>query len=194
MPAYYEIKFLPEGPVTRFAGSRGNYYEFEDGSHSDMETTPVWCHRCKEIIHGEEIESLDVINQKIADLHDPMSEHYRIIKILSANHKGVDAHEKFRLDEIEKAEKRRQWREQRRSGPKCIHCGSTDIFVFPVNQEVPNPAGQGTVEVSFVGMCSTEFNQWFFTPEGERIPKGTKPTRWHIQGKAGPAAGEHEKG
>jgi hypothetical protein len=28
-------------------------------------------------------------------------------------------------------------------------------------------------------MCSTDFNEWFFTPEGDRIPRDTKPTYWH---------------
>jgi predicted oxidoreductase len=28
-------------------------------------------------------------------------------------------------------------------------------------------------------MCSTRFNEWFFTPEGDRIPRDTKPTYWH---------------
>ena len=30
-----------------------------------------------------------------------------------------------------------------------------------------------------VGMCSTSFNEWFFTPEGDRIPRDTRPTYWH---------------
>jgi hypothetical protein len=210
MPAIYEITFRPDGSATEFAGSRGNYYEFEDGSHLDMETTPVWCRRCERVTHGEEIETLEVMDQKIADLDDPKSELYKVIKTLATRHNGVDADEKFRLGQIENAKKRRQWREQRQAGPKCICCGSMDIFVFPINQEVPHPAGQGTVEVRWVGMCSTDFNQWFFTPEGDRIPRDTKPTRWHlpvldkkpsnlqrflrrIRGKTGPAAGEQEK-
>jgi hypothetical protein len=27
-------------------------------------------------------------------------------------------------------------------------------------------------------MCSTVFNEWFFTPEGDRIPRDTQPTYW----------------
>jgi hypothetical protein len=73
MPAFYQIKFVPDRPVTKFAGSRGNYYEVEDGSHLDMETTPVWCRRCERVTHGEEIETLEVMDQKIADLDDPTS-------------------------------------------------------------------------------------------------------------------------
>jgi len=63
--------------------------------------------------------------------------------------------------------------------PKCIHCGSTDIVVLPVNQAVAHPEGRGMIEVTCAGMwCSTRFNEWFLTPEGERIPRDTRPTYW----------------
>jgi hypothetical protein len=40
VPGWYEIKFLPEGRVVRFAGSRGNYSEFEDGTASTSTAGP----------------------------------------------------------------------------------------------------------------------------------------------------------
>ncbi|HEV2296784.1 MAG TPA: hypothetical protein VGR35_23280 [Tepidisphaeraceae bacterium] len=157
MPGFYEIRWLPDGPTERFAGSRGNYYEFEDGSHLDMDTTPAWCRHCGKVTHGEEIEPLAEIDKKLADLHDPDSELYRFTQrsLLPPELDQLMPRDKFRLDMIEKTEKRRRWREQRRAHPKCIRCGSTDIFLFPINQQVPHPAGAGTVEVSIVGMCST---------------------------------------
>ena len=90
--------------------------------------------------------------------------------------------DKFRLDQIAKATRRRAWRERRTSPPRCIRCGSTDVVVFPIGEPVPHPAGPGAIEVSITGMCSTSFNEWFFTPEGERIPRDTKPTHWHHPG------------
>jgi hypothetical protein len=30
-----------------------------------------------------------------------------------------------------------------------------------------------------IGLCSNDFNEWFFTPEGDRIPRDTKPTYWY---------------
>jgi hypothetical protein len=180
MPGFYEIRWLPDGGTEKFAGSRGNYYEFEDGSRLDMETTPVWCRHCGKVMHGEEIESLADIDKNLADMNDPNSAVYRITRrSLIPELDRLMPKDNLRLDMIEKAKKRRLWREQRRAGPKCIVCGSTDIFVFPMNQQVAHPAGAGTVEVSFVGMCSTSFNEWFFTPEGDRIPRDTRPTYWH---------------
>src|SRR3954464_3841456 len=170
MPGFYEIRWLPDGRTEKFAGSRGNYYEFEDNSHLDMETTPVWCRRCGNVTHGEQIEPQAEIDKKLADLHDPNSELYRFTqRSLLPELDELMPRDKFRLDMIEKTKKRRWWRGQRRADPKCIVWGSTDIFVFPINEIVPHPAGPGTVEVSMVGMCSTNFNEWFFTPEGDRI-------------------------
>lgn len=57
-----------------------------------------------------------------------------------------------------------------------------DLIVFPLNGTAPNPAGTGTVEVRLRGTCSTDFNNGFFTPEGERIPRDTKPSDWHHPG------------
>jgi hypothetical protein len=183
MPGVYEIRYLPNGPITKFYGSRGNYYEFEDQSRLDMATTPVWCHHCGKITYGEKIEPLAEIDKHLADLNDPTSTTYKLtMRSLFPGHEELVPREKFRLEMIGKAQRRRAWREQRRSGPKCILCGSTHIFVFPFNQQVPNPAGEGTVVVTGVGMCSTSFSEWFFTPEGDRIPRDTKPTYWHHPG------------
>src|SRR5689334_12324091 len=78
VPGFYEITFLPEGRVEQFAGSRGNYYEFEDGCHLDVETRPVWCRRCGRVTHGEAIASLVELDRQLADLDDPASELYRL--------------------------------------------------------------------------------------------------------------------
>ena len=178
MPACYEFMFFPEGRVEQFGGSRGNYYEFADGTRLDMHTTPVWCHNCGKIAHGEMIETLEEMNQQLADLRNPRSELYRFLA-KDFTHEYKDLGEAFTRMHGEERERRRRWRTGRVSPPRCLRCGSTNIFVFPINQSVSNPAGPGTVEVIIRGMCSTYFNEWFFTPEGERIPRDTKPTYWH---------------
>ena len=178
MPAFYQITFLPQGRVVEFAGCRGNYYEFDDGSHLDLHTTPAWCHPCGKITHGEELETLEDIDRQLADLRNPRSDLYRFLA-RDFNHEYKDLGEAFTLKHSEERLQRRRWRAARVSPPRCIHCGSTDVVVFPVDQPVRNPAGPGTVEVSIKGMCSTSFNEWYFTPEGERIPRDTQPTYWH---------------
>lgn len=51
--------------------------------------------------------------------------------------------------------------------------------MLPEGVPVPHPHGDGMIQIDCVGMCSTSFNEWFFTPEGDRIPRDTQPTYWH---------------
>jgi hypothetical protein len=180
MPGMYEITFLPEGKKERYFGSRGHYYEFDDGGHLDVDTVPVWCRRCDKFRGGERIESLEEIDKKLADLDDPKSDLYRFVtRPLLPEFEPPGFREDFRRQRIEEIHKRRQWRERRSSPPKCIVCGSTEIVFFPSEEPVSIPPGSTMVTVRWTGMCSTTFNEWFFTPEGDRIPRDTKPTYWH---------------
>src|SRR4051812_31310696 len=77
MPAVYEIKFLPSGETLPFYGSRGNYYELDDGTQIDVRAAPVWCDRCNEFAEGESIEILEEIDQQLRDIRDPASQLYR---------------------------------------------------------------------------------------------------------------------
>jgi hypothetical protein len=178
MPAFYEIRWLPEGRTDKFAGSRGNYYEFSKSDRLDLHSVPVWCHRCGKITHGEELSTIDDIDKQIRDLNDPSSELYRMTR-----HGVLDEllgkGDEFLHEQIAELQRRRRWREERKSPPKCIHCGTTQIVALPMGVPVPNPGGPGQIQVDCVGMCSTNFNEWFFTPEGDRIPRDTRPTYWH---------------
>jgi hypothetical protein len=178
MPGLYEIHWLPEGRTEKFAGSRGNYYEFSDTDRLDLDSVPVWCHRCAKITHGESLPSLDEIDQQIHDLHDPASDLYHMTR-----HGVLDEFfgkgQELLQEQLAKLQRRRQWRATRKSPPKCIHCGSAEIIELPLGKPVANPAGAGEIELQLIGMCSTSFNEWFFTPEGDRIPRETQPTYWH---------------
>lgn len=177
MPAFYQLTFGPDGRIQRFAGTRGNYYEWPDGTRLEIDTTPAWCHRCAAVRHGERLETVEEIDQQIADLRDPRSALYRAYAKDSAG-ECKNLGEAFARRYCEPWERRRAWRTARASPPRCLVCGSTDIFVYPLGTAVPNPAGEGSVTVRVRGMCSTDFNEWFFTPEGNRIPRDTKPTYW----------------
>lgn len=168
MPAVYEIRFLPGGEILEFYGSRGDSYEFGDGSQIGVISKPVWCRRCGEFTDGESIEDLDDIDQLLADLHDPSS------KVSRGLH--------YRLRIIEQVEERRRWLSSRKSPPKCLECGSTEIVVFRIGERAENPRGPGWVEITVTGHCSTSFNNRFCTPEGDRIPRDTQPTYWTLRG------------
>jgi hypothetical protein len=178
MPAVYQITFLPSGETRVFCGSRGDYYEFDDGSQIDVRSTPVWCDRCHGFKDGESIESLEEIDQQLADLRDPRSELYRLTKDTFPT---ADKRPRFRPKYVKLLKQRRRWREGRVAPPKCLECGSAEIVVLPVEgQRVKNPAGTGWVQVAITGLCSTYFNNRFYTPEGDRIPRDTKPTYWSL--------------
>jgi hypothetical protein len=182
MPAVYEIKFLPGGEILEFYGSRGDYYELADGTHVDVRSQPVWCRRCGKFTDGEEIELLEEIDQQIADIQDPTSELYRMTKDTFPT---ADGRPRFRPHFTDLLRQRRRWLSGRESPPKCLECGSTGIVVFRESERAENPCGPGWVEITVTGLCSTSFNNRFYTPEGDRIPRDTKPTYWSWPGENG---------
>ncbi len=177
MPGYYEIRWLPDGRSEQFAGSRGNYYEFSEADRLDLHSVPVWCHRCGTITHGEKLATVEEIDAEISDLSDPSSELYGMTQNTLLAELGHG--DEFRRERIAELQRRRRWREARQSPPKCIHCGTTEILALPMGVPVPSPLGDGAIQVDCIGMCSTDFNEWFFTPEGDRVPRDTRPTYWH---------------
>jgi hypothetical protein len=177
VPAVYQIRFHPGGEVREFYGSRGDYYGLEDGSQIEVRSGPVWCHRCGGFTHGESIEPPEEIDRQIADLRDPESELFRFFQAGGTGSLGVGG-----IRFIMELEARRRWLMGRKSPPKCLECGSADIVVLPEGQEIRNPTGPGRVEVTVTGLCSTSFNNRFYTPEGDRIPRDTKPTYWSLPG------------
>jgi hypothetical protein len=181
VPASYTITFLPDGRVERFFGSRGNYYEFADGSHLDIYAEPVWCNRCHRVTHGEAIPTIEALDQRLADLDSPVS---GADSLLPPALEPPGFRENLRREAINEAQRRREWRLTRRSPPKCIHCGSEEIIALPDSQPVTVPTDPTpiTIVLRVTGMCSTNFNEWFFTPEGDRIPRDTKPTYWQLPG------------
>jgi hypothetical protein len=66
MPAVYQIRFVPGGETQAFCGSRGDCYELTNGTHIGLWSSPVWCRRCNEFLHGESIETLEEIDRQIA--------------------------------------------------------------------------------------------------------------------------------
>ena len=177
MPVFYEIRWLLEGRTQKFAGSRGNYYEFTGSDRLDLHSVPAWCHRCSNITHGEDLSTVEEIDKQIRDFDDPASDLYRLAQNTLLSELGHG--DEFRRERIAELQRRKHWRQARRSPPKCIRCGTTEIVLLPIGVRVPNPAGDGEIQVDCVGMCSTSFNEWFFTPEGDRIPRDTRPTYWH---------------
>jgi hypothetical protein len=122
----------------------------------DLEATPGWCRRCGGVADVERVEPVAEIERELAELRDPGSERYRAFR-------------RVRAKLIAGLERRRLWRAGRRSPARCLSCGSADVVAFPMNEAVPHPAGDGTVEARCIGFCRVAPHGWLFTAEGERI-------------------------
>jgi hypothetical protein len=167
MPAYYEIRQLPDGPIEEFGGTHGNYYHFSETDHLDLHTVLIWCDGCKNFNDGEDLSTVEEIDQRIRDLNDPSSVWHRITRSGELS------------EQLAELQRRRRWREGRKSLPKCICCGTTEIRELAVGQPIPNPCGAGMIRVDLVGHCITPWNDWCFTPEGDRIPRDPRPSHRH---------------
>ena len=185
MPATFEITYLRDGRTEETWLTRGLYYELENGQNLDVNTHIAWCSECKLFTDGELIQTPDEICNQIAELRDPSSAARKFadwnaeqIRIATGR-----AARNYNADRITTLETRLKWSILRKSPPKCILCGKTDI-TFPLTMheteaelDIPEI---GRVRIECAGISSTEFMNWFFTPEGDRVTRDTKPTYWGI--------------
>ena len=179
MPVLYRIIFGANGESRTFAGCRGNYYEFADGRRLDLHSRPAWCTTCGKVVHAERLATLEQIDARLAELHQYAASS-RETKVRGVPYALTMEGQRY-FDDLEQkaaeARRRREWRRGRIAPAKCLNCGSTDVLLLTTN-----PTGPGDIRLEVVGMCSTVFNEWFFTPEGDRIPRDTKPTYWFHPG------------
>ena len=175
MPAVFTLTFSPSERVQKLYGSRGDWYEWEDGARLGVRSKPVYCHQCGDFTDGESIETVAEITQQIADLKNPQSDLFRFVQGNDATTLGAGGI-RFLMD----LEQRQKWITRRSSPPKCLECGSIDFVEFPEGQQIPDPTGPGRVVLTVTGLCSTWFNNRFYTPEGDRITRDTKPTYWTL--------------
>ena len=180
MPAWYQIQFSDETPFREWHGSRGFYYEFADTTNLELRSRIAWCCNCFEFIDAEWIPSLEVIESELAELNDPTS--FRASSFASTEQPFDKSPFIERLAELYaeakvEAAKRIEWRKTRKSPPRCLICGDTEVR-FPGENQMIDIPGRGAAMVQCMGMCSTEFSNWFYTPEGIRIERDTKPSYW----------------
>lgn len=183
MPGYYKVKYSNGSADSEYAGMRGNYYELPDGSHVEVTSCPCWCLNCGTVTDGEWIETIEELEQHLVDLNNSNSGAYQfheksegIAQIPGMPRQRIG----FRENAIEKTIERLRWRQMRTAPPKCILCGSTAIH-FPHDDDGRVEIdGRIVVWIQPEGMCSTLFNEWYFTVDGDRIPRDTQPTYWGI--------------
>jgi hypothetical protein len=105
----------------------GRFYAYllPDQSTLDLSFIAAWCRDCREVTHAEEMPSMAAIEKE-----------------LTTSVPG------WRHEELTVLKK---WRTQRRSPPKCLDCGSTNIvpvtldFSEVIEQTFPHPDCEGVL-------------------------------------------------
>ncbi len=163
--AYFRINFLTQGNTQEYPESSGNFYRLNDGREIPLSRHPVWCDACGEVTDGERIEPIDEIEagiQKYERLAVEIRREMALPPTPSPNAPG----ERAALSEIAKLQFRASWRRERKSPPRCLRCGSTQIIKL---SEVPIETRVGKISMTFIGFIDTFKSYGKFTPEGERI-------------------------
>jgi len=181
MPAFYTIRYPATGEESEWFGGRGYYYEFDDGVSVTLNPRMAWCCQCNQFVDAEFIRDVGDYENELQDIADPNGERCRVFKERSPTDTPEQIARSQRLLAEAAAEAKRKilWRKERLSPPKCLCCGSTEILFRGDGHKMDVP-GHGIIEIECTGMCSTNFMNWFYTPEGDRIPRDTKPSYWHL--------------
>ncbi len=183
--AIWTVTILPENVSAVFKDARDVAYVRPDGSELPAVFEPVWCGRCGRVTNGEQIETVDVLDRIVAHRQNPRSIHHDPLQepdpARAVTAWGKDLRLFNAYPRPADLERRRAWLSVRRSPPKCLQCGSTDIVPFPfcpATPEVPHPRGQGWLHLHSPRLADY-WGDWpsRLTPEGGAI-RGRPPRRW----------------
>ena len=147
MPAFYEVRYS-DGRVEETFGIRGLYYEFANGEKLDVHTEIAWCIKCDTLTDVEHLKSIPEIEQEIGDMHDPSSVFYRMFFDSPAGQNG-----EFLKSQIVETNRRKTFLQNRKSTPKCVHCGGASIIPTPCGTTIEHPNDNLTFVIECMGMC-----------------------------------------
>jgi len=127
------------------------FYQLADGTELPLRVGYAWCHRCERFVEVERLYTLEEIQARIDELDS--------------------------LHQVWTAA--RQWRENRKSPPRCLECGSVSaMVVVPEGEDVPHPAGKCMVRIGGGDhtLDASIPSRVFFSPEGEPLRPNEPPT------------------
>jgi hypothetical protein len=136
-------------------------YCLPDGTKLPILQNPAWCPDCRAFIVAEDVPPVESLTEEIRKLEAGDPESLQIWAFVS-NGEPIEA----RVTELHR---RIQWRQGRKSPPRCLYCGSTAVVPIPWNGEFAHPQTGDRVVVDQSGFADTA--PWFadFSPEGEQI-------------------------
>lgn len=96
-------------------------YRLVDGSRLPIWQTAVWCSQCHDFEPGEKIPSITSLRKLLLST--------LVARLLS----------RPSLHRIKDLRRRIKWRRARRSPPRCLTCGGTDLYLLPRDSEFVHP-------------------------------------------------------
>ena len=99
------------------------YYVLPDGREFPLATADAWCDRCRYFVHAENSPAF----------------HYNVESIVECHHATEQGELPAQSPEhADWLAAMLEWRKLRKSGPKCLSCGSANILYLHVRGEHPN--------------------------------------------------------
>jgi hypothetical protein len=136
-------------------------YRLADGTKLHILQGPAWCAACGRFVIAEDIPSVEALEEEIARYRSNDPDALQKWAFVSS---GAPAEE--RIAELMRYVR---WRQERRSPPHCLQCGSTDPVPIPMGGEFAHPRTGERVVVGSKGFADAATWIAEFSPEGEQL-------------------------
>ena len=175
MPFITEISCPTNGRLlASFSMDCNYYYRLADGTEFPLPVNYAWCYHCEQFVEVERLYSISEIQQHIENLlatkdtwtsdDTKAAKHYAALdRVLPDRFKCQARYETWQAVLA--------WRHSRKSGPRCLQCGSIfAIKILPTGKEIEHPAGQCTIRVGVGGhFVGSQSESTFFDADGLRL-------------------------
>jgi hypothetical protein len=134
-----------------------------------MNASAVWCYRCQTFSAGERIRSVAEIELEKASFHrgEFPYEPARMEFVYGGIDQAIDRHTRSWEREL-------QWQKERRSPPKCLACGATELLHFdwtnPASLVEPS-SGRGFTLQSVFATGDSDWQLSLYSTEGDFLAR-----------------------
>jgi hypothetical protein len=136
-------------------------YRLADGAKLHILQQPAWCPACSRFVLAEEVPLVQALEEEIARYQSADRETLQMWAFVS-NGSPVEERVAELLRYVE-------WRQERQSPPRCLHCGAADPVPIPLSGEFVHPGTGERVVVGDSGFADTAPWVAEFSPEGELL-------------------------
>jgi predicted nucleic acid-binding Zn ribbon protein len=136
------------------------YYELEDGSLL-VRRLPAWCHAEKTMVEAEAIDDVEALERIVAMVEAEVEK------------SGGDHQTEFdNATTLDESRRRLRWRRTRRSPPRCLECGSTNVESVPESSdqgELRHPSCGGVLSLTAMDLEDLDSDPIRYDAEGIRL-------------------------